>query len=207
MHTAPAPAHTDGHAHGTEASTPLQRRLAAAAAAALLAAVTLTGCTLSLGASGAEPAPATTTDPAPAQTTDTGTDTGIGTGTADPGGTRPAGGDAGFIETEAGAIALFQDRWYDNFCGSVNIAMGDENCVGIAIEALEMIDGAADRAAAAGVDDELLAAAAAAEDAAAAFRAAACDVSTSDTCVGPTDDFTDAVRAYGDELTERLAAQ
>ncbi|WJL94972.1 hypothetical protein QSU92_13535 [Microbacterium sp. ET2] len=199
MHTAPAPAHT--HDHTLDASTPLQRRFAAAAAAALLAAVTLTGCTFTLGASGAEPdatEPATATTTAP-ETTDP--------GTTDPGGTRPAGGDAGFIETEAGAIALFQDRWYDNFCSSVNVAMGDENCVGIAIEALEMIDGAADRATAAGVDDDLLAAATAAEDAAAAFRAAECDVYTSDTCVGPTDDFTDAVRAYGDELTERLAAQ
>lgn len=190
MHTAPAPAPTP------TASTPLQRRAAAAAAAALLAAVTLTGCTFTLGASGAEP---DATEPATTTTTDP--------DVTDPGGTRPAGGDAGFIETEAGAIALFQDRWYDNFCSSVNIAMGDENCVGIAIEALEMIDGAADRANAAGVDDELVTAATAAEDAAAAFRAAECEVYTSDTCVGPTDDFTDAVRAYGDELTERLAAQ
>ncbi|MEI3865905.1 hypothetical protein V6S02_02285 [Microbacterium sp. CCNWLW134] len=194
MHTTPAPA----SAHAPEASTPLQRRLAAAAAAGLLAAVTLTGCTFTLGASGAEPG---ATEPAATTTTDPDPDV------TDPGGTRPAGGDAGFVETEAGAIALFQDRWYDNFCSSVNIAMGDENCVGIAIEALEMIDGAADRATAAGADDELVTAATAAEDAAAAFRAAECDISTSDTCVGPTDDFTDAVRAYGDELTKRLAAQ
>ncbi|TQK18865.1 hypothetical protein FBY40_1354 [Microbacterium sp. SLBN-154] len=201
MHTAPAPA----SAHAPEASTPLQRRFAAAAAAALLAAATLTGCTFTLGASGAEPG---ATEPAAATTTDPDPDPdATAPDVTDPGGTRPAGGDAGFVETEAGAIALFQDRWYDNFCSSVNIAMGDENCVGIAIEALEMIDGAADRAIAAGADDELVTAATAAEDAAAAFRAAECDISTSDTCVGPTDDFTDAVRAYGDELTERLAAQ
>lgn len=192
--------------HTITPATPRAQRLAGAAAAALLAAVTLTGCSFTLGAAGAEPG--ATTEPAPATTTDTGPGT-----TTDPddptGGTRPAEGDAGFVESEAGGIALFQDRWYDNFCSSVLISMGDENCVGIAIEGLDMIDGAADRVRASdnAGDADLLAAATAAEDAADAFRAAECDVYTSDTCVGPTDDFTDAIRAYGDVLTEILAAQ
>ncbi|WP_164861767.1 hypothetical protein, partial [Microbacterium sp. CPCC 204701] len=54
--------------------------------------------------------------------------------------------------------------------------------------------------------DELRASAAAVAEAGEAFLASGCDTSQSEECVGPTDDFTDAVRMYGDVVAEVVAA-
>ncbi|WP_205789327.1 hypothetical protein, partial [Microbacterium sp. CPCC 204701] len=53
-------------------------------------------------------------------------------------GTQEAGGAASVLASESDAVLAWQDRWYDNFCSTVLISMGDENCVGIALEGVEL---------------------------------------------------------------------
>lgn len=158
------------------------------AAASLLA---LTGCTLT-----PEPSSSPSADSQPAAAA------------------QPAASEAGAaaspVAAEAEAILAWQDRWYDNFCSTVVISMGDENCVRIAVEGIELIAASSDRVDAAlptdAVGDAVRSAADEAAVAADAFVAAACDTSPSDACIEPTDTFTDAVRAYADVLEEAVAA-
>lgn len=175
---------------------PQPSRLAPALLAGVLAGVVLTGCTVTMR-SQPEAAP-TLAAPVP---------------TATSAGSQPAqteGASPTTLAAESAAVLAWQDRWYDNFCSSVVVSMADQNCVGIALDAVAFAQGAPQRAAAFALTDALgddvRAAAEQAAAAADAFVATECDTAQTDECVTPTDAFTDAVDAYGAVLAEAVAA-
>ena len=144
--------------------------------------------------------------------------TGAGTSASEPApapsdagavGAQPAGGEASVLVAESEAVLAWQDRWYDNFCTSALVAMGDENCIGIAVEAVEFAQDAPARIDAdvpeGALGEELRAAATGLAAASEAFVAASCETMSSE-CVAETDDLTDAMRMYGDVVAEVVAA-
>lgn len=167
----------------------------AVAGAVLAGAFALTACAPAATPTAADPT--TASEPAPPASE------------AGAAGTQPAGGAASVLALESDVVLAWQDRWYDNFCSSAVIALGDENCIGIALEGVEQARTAPERIEAevpsGMLGDELRAAAAEVAAAGEAFLAASCDTVPTE-CVAETDDLTDAVRMYGDVVAEVVAA-
>jgi predicted peroxiredoxin len=124
-------------------------------------------------------------------------------------GTQPAGEEESVLVAESEAVLAWQDRWYDNFCSSAVVAMGDENCIGIAMEGVALAQEAPERidadVPAGDLGEQLRTAATEAASAGDAFVAASCETMSSE-CVAETDDLTDAMRMYGDVVAEVVAA-
>ncbi|HKP07975.1 MAG TPA: hypothetical protein VJU58_12045, partial [Microbacterium sp.] len=124
-------------------------------------------------------------------------------------GTQPAGEVTSVLVAESEDVLAWQDRWYDNFCSSAVVAMGDENCIAIAMDGVELAQDAPARidadAPEGELGEELRAAATGVAAAGEAFVAASCETMSSE-CIAETDDFTDAMRMYGDVVAEVVAA-